>query len=195
MTKSESKYFHTALLMDEALIELLAVKDFQFISVKEICVKAGVNRSTFYLHYETMGDLLSETVAHIQREFMGAFNADAKEFIEGIEKAPLDELLLITDEYLVPYLEFVKAHKPVYRAAALNPVCMENEARLSSLYRYVLKPIFTRFGIPEGEQKYWLAYHISGIGSIINEWLKGGCAEPVEDIVRVIENCVRPGKH
>ena len=52
MNKSESKYFNTALLMDEALLLILEKKEFEFISVKEICDKAGVNRSTFYLHYE-----------------------------------------------------------------------------------------------------------------------------------------------
>ena len=63
MNKSESKYFNTALLMDEALLFLLEKKDFEFISVKEVCDKAGVNRSTFYLHYENMDDLLIRTDA------------------------------------------------------------------------------------------------------------------------------------
>ncbi len=54
MNKNESKYFNTALLMDEALIHLLTKKDIGYITVKEICEKAGVNRSTFYLHYEIL---------------------------------------------------------------------------------------------------------------------------------------------
>lgn len=36
MNKSESKYFNTAKKMDEAFIELLEKKDFEYISVKEI---------------------------------------------------------------------------------------------------------------------------------------------------------------
>ena len=60
MNKSESKYFNTALAMDNALIALLEVKDLEYITVKEICEKAGVNRSTFYLHYETIADLVNE---------------------------------------------------------------------------------------------------------------------------------------
>lgn len=55
MTKSESKYFATAAKMDEAFLEK---KDFAYITVKEIYAAAGVNRSTFYLHYETINDLL-----------------------------------------------------------------------------------------------------------------------------------------
>ena len=62
MNKSESKYFNTAAKMDEALISLLEKKDFEYITVKEICVLAGVNRSTFYLHNETTRDLLIEAL-------------------------------------------------------------------------------------------------------------------------------------
>ena len=35
--------------MDEALLDLLQNKGAEFITVKEICKKAGVGRSTFYL--------------------------------------------------------------------------------------------------------------------------------------------------
>ena len=40
MNKSESKYFNTALRLDEALIELLEEKDLEYITVKEICQRA-----------------------------------------------------------------------------------------------------------------------------------------------------------
>lgn len=40
MNKSESKYFNTALRMDEALIALLEKKDLEYITVKEICHQA-----------------------------------------------------------------------------------------------------------------------------------------------------------
>ena len=65
MNKSESKYFHTAQKMDEALLALLSEKDLDYITVKEICKVSGVSRSTFYLHYETIGDLLLETAQYI----------------------------------------------------------------------------------------------------------------------------------
>ena len=70
MNKSNSKYFSTALRMNEALISLLEKKDMEYISVKEICEKAGVNRSTFYLHYETISDLIAETTETVNNRFM-----------------------------------------------------------------------------------------------------------------------------
>ena len=60
MNKNESRYQSTAILFDEALINLLEYKDIDFITIKEICNKAGVNRSTFYLHYENISDLINE---------------------------------------------------------------------------------------------------------------------------------------
>lgn len=191
MTKSESKYFNTALMMDEALIELLCKKDIQYISVKEICAKAGVNRSTFYLHYETISDLLEETIEHIQAEFQKSFHIESEDFIEEIDRMSLNELILVNDKFLNPYLNFVKEHKNIYRATINNPKTMRSEAKLATLYEHVLKPIFNRFGIPEEEHKYWLAYHINGVMAIVLEWLKWDCKESVGDVVNIIEKCVR----
>lgn len=73
MNKNESKYYNTALLMDEALLQLLEKKDFAFISIKEICHKAGVNRSTFYLHYENTNELLEETIELLNEKFVSSF--------------------------------------------------------------------------------------------------------------------------
>lgn len=50
----------TKKLIKEALIELLSKEDLQHISVKRICENADLNRSTFYLHYETIEELLEE---------------------------------------------------------------------------------------------------------------------------------------
>lgn len=90
MNKSESKYFSTAARMDEAFLELIEKKDFSYITVKEICEKAGVNRSTFYLHYETIGDLLTESTEYIIRQFESAMPQDATGFLEKLQARPLE---------------------------------------------------------------------------------------------------------
>ena len=81
MNKSESKYFNTALRMDEALLALLEKKDLEYITVKEICHQAGVNRSTFYLHYETIADLVNETLEMINHRFLAYFPQQEEEVL------------------------------------------------------------------------------------------------------------------
>lgn len=111
MNKNESKYFNTAILFDEALIYLLEKKDIEYITVKEICDKAGVNRSTFYLHYESINDLVEETMEYINKKFIDYFSENSKEFIEKIKDFPLEKLKLIEKKYLTPYLTFIKDNK------------------------------------------------------------------------------------
>ena len=111
MNRSESKYFSTAVKMDEAFLALLEKKDFAYITVKEICEAAGVNRSTFYLHYETMADLLSESVSHMNEQFLAHMKKDTDAFVTKMRDCPMDELYLITPEYLTPYLGYIEQHK------------------------------------------------------------------------------------
>lgn len=47
-------------MIKDALTELLEKEELRFISVRMLCELADLNRSTFYLHYETMDDLLAE---------------------------------------------------------------------------------------------------------------------------------------
>ena len=88
MNRSQSKYFATAAKMDDAFLELLERKDFAYITVKEICAAAGVNRSTFYLHYENVGDLLDESVERINRQFLDYMKQDADVFTQKMRSCP-----------------------------------------------------------------------------------------------------------
>lgn len=90
---------------------LLDKKNFAYITVKEICEAAGVNRSTFYLHYETMADLLSESVSHMNEQFLAHMKKDTDAFVTKMRDCPMDELYLITPEYLAPYLGYIEQHK------------------------------------------------------------------------------------
>ena len=83
MVKNESKYFYTAQLMNQALISLLEKKDIEFITVTEITNKAGVNRSTFYLHYENIYELLEETIKNINENYFEELLSEKIEYRNG----------------------------------------------------------------------------------------------------------------
>jgi len=169
MNKSESKYFNTALSMDEALIALLEVKDLEYITVKEICEKAGVNRSTFYLHYETIADLVNETMESIDARFLSYFAQDTKDVWNKINGNELKELILIKQDYLEPYLQFINDNKKIYRAAFRNPNSVQANIRYGNLKKFILEPILKKFGVPIPFWKYYIAYYIEGIAAIIKE--------------------------
>lgn len=192
MNKSESKYFNTALCMNEALIALLEVKDLEYITVKEICEKAGVNRSTFYLHYETIADLVNEAMENVNKRFLSYFTQDTNIFFDKVNGNELKELILITQDYLQPYLQFISDNKKVYRAAFRNPNDMQADVRYGNLKKYILEPILKKFGVPDTFRQYYIVYYIEGTMAIIKEWLNNDCLDSVETIAAIIEECVRP---
>lgn len=190
MNKSESKYFNTALLMDEALIALLEVKDLEYITIKEICQKAGVNRSTFYLHYETISDLANEAMEVVNERFQSYFEQKAEDLIDHIDDMQLKDLVFINKEYLQSYLQFIRDNKKVYRAAFRNPDGMQTHIKYKNFKNYILEPILKRFNVPDEMQKYYIAYYIDGIIAIVKEWIDDDCRDSIESIIDVIEKCV-----
>lgn len=192
MNRSESKYFNSAVRMDEALLGLLGEKDFDYITVKEICERAGVNRSTFYLHYETVADLLSECVLYTNRRCFGIYGEKYDGMKERISSAEPEELIFITPEYLRPYLEFVSENKRLFRVVLTHPRLMEAEITFEELFRSVFSPIMDRFHCAQEEKQYIIAFYIEGLMAIVSRWLKNDCAEPVENIIGICMNCVLP---
>ena len=192
MNKSESKYFNTALRMDEALIALLEKKDLEYITVKEICHQAGVNRSTFYLHYESIAELLDEAMEMFNQRFLSYFPQEEEAVLGDMEHRELNDLVFVTQEYLLPYLRFIQDNKKVYRAAFRNPSSMQANARYGVLKQRILDPILERFEIPAARRPYYIAYYVEGIAAIVKEWLRHDCGDSVEMIAAIIESCVRP---
>jgi len=190
LNKSESKYFNTAVKMDEAFLEILQKKDFSFITVKEICEKAGVNRSTFYLHYETLADLLRESAEYLNEHFLAHFAHSPENFISKIKDCPLGELYLVMPDYLIPYLEYVKEYRRIFLTAMDNAAVLQLENSYSAMFSHIFNPILDRFDVPENERVYIVSFYIQGLMSIVLQWLRSGCAESVGAICAVMCKCV-----
>lgn len=192
MNKSESKYYNTALLMNQALVEILNKKDYEFITIKEICKKAGVNRSTFYLHYDNINELLCETIENANKKFFSCFSENDSDMARKIKNNIKDDLIFITPEYLLPYLNYIKENKIVFEVYSKHPAIMQSEKKYNLLQENIFFPIFRRFNIQENQNRFFSAYFVNGIYAIINEWISGGCEEDISMICDTIIKCVRP---
>lgn len=189
MNKSESKYFHTAERMDRALLSLLLEKDFEYITVKELCNRAEVNRSTFYLHYENTADLLEETVAMIHAQFQESA-ASGGGGLAVTEETPLEELFLVTDRRLIPYLEFVRENRHVYKAIHSRMELFGGEKAYTQFFQEVFSPILSRYGVDRENHGYIMTFYRYGLTAILMEWVDADCRESVEQIAGIIKLCV-----
>ena len=189
MNKAESKYFNTAKLMNQALLYLLEKKNYDKITVKQLCEKAGVNRSTFYLHYESMDDLLIETIEILNKEFQNSFNGIT---IKHDDSKPY---FFITEEYIVPYLTFVKKNKRVLKTIHDNPKLFNVKKEYNSMCENIFYPAVKSFLVGKKEIPYILEYYTKGVVAIINKWIELNCEDSIEYLSKLIIGCVNYSLH
>ena len=185
MKKNDSKYFYTAQLMNQALLALLEKKDIDFITVTEITKKAGVNRSTFYLHYEDVYDLLEETIENLSKQFADTFNLNTNTVAQSQQDA-----FLITDKHLVPYLSFVKQNKRVLKLVNQKPQLFGAKRAYQKMYDAVFYPAIACFVKEENKRIYNLEFFTGGVTAIVHKWLELDCATEIDELVEIIKSCV-----
>ena len=193
MNKFETKYFNTQALMNEALISLLETKEFEYITVKDICAKAGVNRSTFYLHYESLNDLLLESSTYISCKFYDYINQNNNDLINTneLDKYNLEDLYLLTDKYLCPYLSFIKENKTFYKVVIKNSYVLRLDETYNSMFKNIFTPILDRFQVDKDKREYLPSFFIHGIMAVISVWLSNDCNKSIDEVIEIINLCIK----
>ena len=66
---SDRRVKYTISALEDALLDLMAEKPLERVSVKELCEKADINRSTFYAHYGSPQELFDSVTDTLINEF------------------------------------------------------------------------------------------------------------------------------
>ena len=66
--KENQRIVLTKRLLQEGLLRLLETKELEKISVTELCKESGINRATFYNHYSSPQDLLTDLEVRLTEE-------------------------------------------------------------------------------------------------------------------------------
>lgn len=169
--------------MTNALIALLGTKNFLDINVKELCLVANINRSTFYAYYDNVFELLEDSKDRVMKNFINSFNGHSYDEIRKENQS----IELLSEEYLIPYLKFIKENKEIYEVYAKNSLTFGTEDYFKNIVEHIAKPIFQkRGGTDEVALVYICHFYIDGIDSIIRSWISGGLKENEEYISSII---------
>jgi len=105
--RPDPRVVRTRQMLSEALVSLIEEKGFDAITVQDITDRAGLNRATFYLHYQDKQDLLVKSLRDAIDELVADIGASTDE--QG---------QLVFDESLRPIkaaFEHVAQHAHFYR--------------------------------------------------------------------------------
>lgn len=126
----------------------------------------------------------------MNRQFLDYMAHDSEAFMAKLHTCPMEELYLLTPEYLTPYLNYIKEHRRLFRTATENAAVLGLSSSYNRMLRHVFTPILERYGVPQQDRAYLMAFYIQGLMAILTEWLKGDCADSIEHILAIIRRCI-----
>ena len=154
----------TKMMFRRALAELLKEKHISGISIREICEKAELNRSTFYLHYHDVYDLLEEIENEIAEE--------------------ADKAVGMDKENEIRFLRYLKENRDYYHILLTN-------SDINFMRRYhdrVLARMMetVELDVSEKKREYIFSYALEGSMCIVRKWAGNGFAESEEEIAGLL---------
>ena len=126
-TKNNQRTRLSKLLFKNALMDLLKEKgSVAKISVRELCDRAELNRSTFYAHYNEPNDLLME----IETELLDATEEHLKKIGEENDAG--------AHKYILSFLQYIKQNDKQFRTLLIDSADPEFRSRLCSSQSFSL---------------------------------------------------------
>jgi AcrR family transcriptional regulator len=137
----------------QAFIKLLESKAFEEISVKEIVKKAGISRSTFYIHFQDkykLMDFIRETIT--------------SKFLAFYENEPTEEITTSTLRKVttLEICQHIYEYRYFYQHEFKNPVYVQ----------YLSNALAEKLGMVYGDASYGIFASYGSIGYLAH-WVRG----------------------
>lgn len=146
--------------IEKVFISLLQTREIAQISVSDICKQAPCNRSTFYANYADVYALADTLRERLEQEVAALYGDSA-----------------IGMDYLRLFCHIRD-----------NPLFYNTYFKLGYDSRHVVDLSLLPEIFPPEQLSYHIAFHKAGLNAVIKKWLAGGCQEPPEAMVKIIED-------
>lgn len=122
--------------------------------------------------------------------FLNCFVNDIKNISFNPKDCELNELLYVKDDFMIPFLIYIKENKSVFAAVLSNIKSLGMNDVYSRMFENIFNPILERFNYKLSDRHYVMLYYLNGIIAIIKEWLKNDCDKTIDEITEIIYVCV-----
>ena len=175
--KSDQRVIITKMMLKEALLKLLHTRQLNKITITDLCRESGINRATFYRHYEEPKDILNEIRYSI---FEDIKNIEKQSNINSSE----DQLLEQVCQYFFENRELLnilfKYRNDEDFVLLINEICRQRIPHLRKL-GYMKD-------YDDESLKLSTCYFAGGIYYILRQWLSEPIEKSPKEIARIIQN-------
>jgi AcrR family transcriptional regulator len=173
----------TKAAIHDAYFSLVMEKDTPKITITELTERADIDRKTFYLHYQSVDDIVNEAIE------------------DGVEKL---RQILEQEHYFEHPLEFDKAFRainflleddlPFYRHVAKNTIFHGFWEQVQNILCRNIIDVYRNISpLSADELKIYARFYSAGIISIYIDWLNSTDAMPIEQLGQIAGQLLRGG--
>ncbi len=153
-------------------------------TVGSLCVRAGINRSTFYRHYTDIYNLMS----HMEMEFQHGLYQSLKggsAFLTGLGSDPAA---------LETMISYIGRNALFYRIYSRKYAGVDAEKGFEFCWRDQVKPLFQSYGVEqERHMRYYFDFVQTGLITVLRFWLENGCEENPKELADILCRII-PGR-
>ena len=175
MKKENQRVAISKRLLREGLMKLLNQKHINDISVSELCEVSGINRTTFYRHYQTPRDVLLE----IEFDFISNFYDVPISFkdVKGVKK------------YTVHMCEFLDEHRDIVKLFIQNNTDSDLILISQNLFNNFLdsrEVLYKRHRVGSDTIRLMQTFFGYGIYALVCQWISEDVSLTAEEVADLI---------
>lgn len=164
--KNNKRYKVSSEKIETTFLTLLYNRKYEEITISEICEKSGINRSTFYAHYDDINDLIIKIESKFANSMSLIFEAGQRQ----------------THEAFVEMFSFIKKNRYFYKAFLNIPYITFAETNVKKNILSNIKDKKLTLRSEDVEIFYRASFFGAGIKEICRIWLERDCKETPEEM-------------
>lgn len=174
MAKENQRITLTKRLLKEAILRLLKEKSIDKINVSELCQEAGINRATFYRHYETPHDVLVEMEMDCYNEI---YNSTG--FPQNVQDS---------EKYILQLCTYLYEHADLVKIFIRSNTDQEFTQLLWKFYHDIL--VQKNFPMDADSLRLTAIYFAGGGYFLMREWLMADIQKSPKEIAALVSGFI-----
>lgn len=182
--KKDRRVRKTEMQLKEGFTELLKEKSIKEITVKELVDKVDINRSTFYLHYKDIYDILEKIETELLSELMNITEKHKKEYNGKLDPS-----------YLVDLFEILANNINIVRVL-LGP--NGDISFINNIKHMISDKVIENIDIASSKQskldiEFAFSFYLNGCIGLIEHWLETGAEKSPEHMAILCFDLITKG--
>lgn len=179
MRTTDRRFIKTEKIIVDSCVALLNEEKMAYITIEDVCHRADVNKSTFYLHYQSLDALFSAIEDAAITLLFKEISVTSTSNLEGL---------------IDPLVSFAKTNKKLLRAAYSIDRYRFNTKFRNLLLPYLKKTKPDKRGKIDDENIFIEVSLIDFLSSVLRMYVLDGCHYKQEEIVEIITSIIKTEK-